>query len=829
MIDGVSTTDCTVGGATGSSKHNVLCVAFNGAWVPVSSSASPLTTKGDLYGFSTANARIPVGADADVLTADSTQPLGVKWAAPAAGSGVQYNPANTQYYVITDSRGYASTTSSPLTITAVSCDGTTCTATAANTMTGGYDWVLFDWSTYSPTCLKAALVPVLTASSTQFTFSEAETYCTGVQTGTGGGTPVVDTDAPIPALSRQPFFNGHGSVHLLLRQADGGGTYALWNAAYTSVVHPKTQAATGLPTYFFIHLGYDDFRESGCPTLSGITTQAQTLWSNLRTDQSKIIETTEPPKAYGDSAQCPGGNWLTVQWNQVKVGSGPGSGSAYWDNFVDIATPLAPGNPLLYNSDLQHYSSQGDYVWAATINNQMAAQSSFNLGLPASNGPNIIYGEQIFGQPVGSQAGCNFGLSENGTTALDIEYCDDVGIPFTQIRSGGLLDQWHWNSGATTPSHNVGDNGVWGWNAGHTTTAFLNGPDTGLSRASAGVVLVGDGARLDATGTLKAANLYASSLTSGNCVQATTGGQLVSAAGACATGTNGFPITIGSTSIAASSTTTSISGLTLASPAFSGTPDASGATQFKLPVAAAYASAAQGELGYDSTDKNWHGWQNTADNFLAVFPVATPPTSGNCAEFSKIGNSWKLIDAGGPCGISGGGVTAFSGDGALLSNSASTGSVTATLANAAAYTVWGNNTSGSAAPGYQSLVSQQMPAVAVTIDTSTPVTVTATNKATFHNNQNATAATAVTYNLPTAAAGIQKCFTNSYNGSAANTGVLTIATSASGQFIIFTDGTLSATGGNVTSGGAAADAACVVGVDSTHWQLYVQRGTWTKH
>lgn len=47
---------------------------------------SPLTTKGDLYGFSTVNARIPVGTDGFVLSADSTQILGVKWIA-ATGTG----------------------------------------------------------------------------------------------------------------------------------------------------------------------------------------------------------------------------------------------------------------------------------------------------------------------------------------------------------------------------------------------------------------------------------------------------------------------------------------------------------------------------------------------------------------------------------------------------------------------------------------------------------------------------------------------------------------------------------------------------------------------
>lgn len=121
------------------------------------------------------------------------------------------------------------------------------------------------------------------------------------------------------------------------------------------------------------------------------------------------------------------------------------------------------------------------------------------------------------------------------------------------------------------------------------------------------------------------------------------------------------------------------------------------------------------------------------------------------------------------------------------------------------------------------------PSVNTVIDNAASITVTNTFPAEFHHNQEATAATAVTYTLPTAATGLQKCFDNSYNGSAADTGVLTIATSATGQFIIFTDGTLSATGGNVTSGGAGGDAACVVGVDTTHWQLYVQRGTWTKH
>jgi hypothetical protein len=51
-------------------------------------------------------------------------------------------------------------------------------------------------------------------------------------------------------------------------------------------------------------------------------------------------------------------------------------------------------------------------------------------------------------------------------------------------------------------------------------------------------------------------------------------------------------------------------------------------------------------------------------------------------------------------GSGGGGVTSFTGDGALITNSASTGAVTATLGNAAAKSVWGNPSGSSGAPSY---------------------------------------------------------------------------------------------------------------------------------
>ena len=69
--------------------NNTVLTADSGQALGVkwaSGAVSPLTTKGDVWGFSSVDARIPIGSNGQVLTADSAQTLGLKWATPSAGT-----------------------------------------------------------------------------------------------------------------------------------------------------------------------------------------------------------------------------------------------------------------------------------------------------------------------------------------------------------------------------------------------------------------------------------------------------------------------------------------------------------------------------------------------------------------------------------------------------------------------------------------------------------------------------------------------------------------------------------------------------------------------
>jgi hypothetical protein len=95
---GAGTMTITAGTATVNSAGSLGVTQYDGGFLYFSSASSaiwfdytqagttlPLTTKGDLFGYSTTNARVPIGTNGQVLTADSTEALGLKWATAASG------------------------------------------------------------------------------------------------------------------------------------------------------------------------------------------------------------------------------------------------------------------------------------------------------------------------------------------------------------------------------------------------------------------------------------------------------------------------------------------------------------------------------------------------------------------------------------------------------------------------------------------------------------------------------------------------------------------------------------------------------------------------
>lgn len=99
-----------LGGTTGQVLSKTSGTNMDFTWV-TPTDQTPLTTKGDLFTFSTVDARLAVGTNGQTLVADSTASTGLKWATPAG---------STPTFTLLNAGGTALTGSQTVTISGIS-------------------------------------------------------------------------------------------------------------------------------------------------------------------------------------------------------------------------------------------------------------------------------------------------------------------------------------------------------------------------------------------------------------------------------------------------------------------------------------------------------------------------------------------------------------------------------------------------------------------------------------------------------------------------------------------------------------------------------------
>jgi hypothetical protein len=151
-------------------------------------SVSNLTTKGDILGYDTGNNRVPVGTDGQVLTADSAATLGVSYQTPAGvpkGSVIAWSPTAAGTSVIPTGWGL--------------CDGTTQSGTVTPNLIGRF--VLGGRPSGSTATGSAFSYNAFTADQSKgnstLVFNSTTGGNVGAGTGSYNGTATANTAPPI--------------------------------------------------------------------------------------------------------------------------------------------------------------------------------------------------------------------------------------------------------------------------------------------------------------------------------------------------------------------------------------------------------------------------------------------------------------------------------------------------------------------------------------------------------------------------------------------------------------------------------------------------------
>lgn len=662
VLDGNS--GCTAGGGSTPCIFDSNGSTYTG--IPIGGGSSPLTTKGDVFGFSTVNARIPVGADGTTLIADSSQALGLKWATPTAGAdagfGTLHVDVETVYSganagakliacladgtlppgAICDMKGILNEGTQPVPLGTApievgrsgpqsvlwpSCDGPTNSFCGAVVQTVS-------------TTLATPSAPTISCSTTGGNYhsagvtffakvnyrtgdavsaSSTEVSCTLASTTTGSVTVTGPASCPTYTSEYDVTLSlTTGTESLQMNQACGVAA-VFTNQDLFPISSAAPSAATPLPA-FIIHNNKSQFYslftgQTGFPFYTTGSTVATDMLATTDNGYSGISNIFLYNNGGGTIAHgmADNGVYAGSIRDHIWISAGSVNGMNIFGQVNDVTYNLPSFSCSSNSCDGLAISwwpqTVGDGESLATLNfNGMLISSK-------SNASNTGNGIRITGRPstgstfwesVGSGVGginINGGSLEMGASATNAIIATDFtglninGTKITRASFGGTaavnINQTWNHSGQPYQSGNVsidnashiesftdvvlnnvstdplatiaGTSGVsfdvpYKWGGG---TSSLASPDYSYVIADMPVVF-------GAAAPVKAATITDTGLTSGNCVQASTGGLLTTTGSACGTGSGGSSVTVNG-------------GSTLATANFNSTTPAAGSGFQNLP------------------------------------------------------------------------------------------------------------------------------------------------------------------------------------------------------------------------------------------------------
>lgn len=385
------------------------------------------------------------------------------------------------------------------------------------------------------------------------------------------------------------------------------------------------------------------------------------------------------------------GNWI---W-----GSCSGSSSL---SFSSLTTGTNTGATLTIGS-----GATFDTIAGSVVDFNVTAPTAFKLpvlaGATTSANGNIGFDSTVKNWHIWGNAVDNYILLSPVSGTFNANDCAQFGVAagvITLVDSGAGCGGGNMNSSGsptagqgaffTDATHIQGITTTGSGNAVRATSPTFITPVLGAATATS----INGLAITSSTGTLAVANSKTATISNTITFTGTDGSSVAFGTGGTAT------YTANNLSVFAATTSAQLLGVisdetgsgllvfgtapTISGAVLTGAADASGATTFKLPVAAGFTSAANGSIGYDTTNKNWHAFGNAVDNFAFVGPASATYTNNDCVKFGVVAGVVTLVDVGAACGAGGnisGSGTPSSGQAAEFTNAttiqgvATTGSV----------------------------------------------------------------------------------------------------------------------------------------------------------